>query len=63
MSIVAHTTAATSRPGMMLTRNSQCHENISVRKPPIVGPKVEDRFRMIEIITSIAGSFGPRNRV
>src|SRR6516225_8450891 len=43
MSIVNHTTAATERPGTMLTRNNQCQEKLSVRKPPTVGPMVPDR--------------------
>src|SRR5947207_7585839 len=28
MSIASHTTAATKRPGTMLTRNIQCHEKV-----------------------------------
>ena len=37
-------------PGTMLTRNSQCQENVSVRNPPSVGPKVDDRLRITEMI-------------
>ena len=63
MSTQTQTTAATAMPGTMLTRNSQCQEKVSVRKPPIVGPKVDDRFKITEIITISRVSGGPRNRV
>jgi len=33
ISIVTQTTAATAKPGTMLTRKSQCQENVSVKKP------------------------------
>ena len=61
MSIVTHTTAATKRPGTMLTRNNQCQEKLSVRKPPTVGPMVPDRLKIIEMITIRVTSGGPRN--
>ena len=61
--MVTHTTAATRIPGTMLTRNSQCQEKVSVRKPPIVGPKVDDRFRISEIMTMTDASCGMRNFV
>ncbi len=63
MSIVTHTTAATNRPGTMLTKNSQCQENVSVKKPPRVGPKVDDRLRITEMIAMTVARCRPRNLV
>src|ERR1700758_4819114 len=63
MSITSHTTMATAIPGTMLTRNNQCHEKVSVKNPPIVGPIVDDRFRIREISTINVASCGPRNFV
>jgi hypothetical protein len=63
MSISSHTMTETAIPGTMLTRNNQCQENVSVKKPPIVGPKVDERFRISEISTITVASCGPRNFV
>jgi len=45
----------------MLTRNSQCQEKVSVRKPPTAGPIVPERLKIIEMITIRVTSGGPRN--
>jgi len=56
MSIVAHTIAATARPGTMLIRKSQCQDSVSVKNPPRVGPKVDDRLKMTEMIAMTLAS-------
>ena len=61
MSIASHTTVATKRPGTTLTRNSQCQEKVSVRKPPTVGPIVPEMLNRNEIMTIKVTSCGPRN--
>ena len=33
-----------------MTRKSQCHENVSVKNPPSVGPRVDARLKMTEMI-------------
>ena len=63
ISMVAHTIAATARPGTMLTRNSQCQDSVSVKNPPRVGPKVEDRLRITEMIAITLAKWRPRNFV
>ena len=63
MSIVTHTTAATRRPGTMFTKNTQFHENLSVKKPPRVGPTVDDRLRITEMIAITVAKCRPRNLV
>ena len=63
MSIVSQTVTTTPMPGTMLTRKSQFQEKVSVKNPPIVGPRVEDRFRISEISTMTVASWGPRNLV
>jgi len=45
----------------MLTRNSQCQEKVSVRKPPMVGPMVPEILKSIEMMTINVTSGGPRN--
>jgi hypothetical protein len=45
----------------MFTRNIQCQEKVSVRKPPMVGPMVPERLKIIEMITISVTSGGPRN--
>src|SRR5215469_12746673 len=61
MSISSQTVIATAMPGTMLTKNSHCQEKASVKNPPTVGPKVEDRVKISEIITIRLASCGPRN--
>src|SRR6516162_11182873 len=63
MSINSQTVTATTMPGARLTRNSQCHDQVSVKNPPIVGPKVDDRFKISEISTITVASGGIRNFV
>jgi hypothetical protein len=63
MSIVTHTTVATKRPGTMLTKNNQCQEKVSVKNPPRVGPKVDDRLRITEMMAMTVASCRPRNLV
>jgi hypothetical protein len=45
----------------MLTRNIQCQENVSVRKPPMVGTMVPEMLKSIEMMTISVTSGGPRN--
>src|SRR6516225_786955 len=63
MSINNHTVTATTMPGARLTRNNQCQDQVSVRKPPIVGPRVDDMFRISEISTMTVANCGMRNFV
>src|SRR5207248_4007717 len=63
ISIVTHTTAATAKPGTMLTRKSQCQEKVSVKNPPSVGPSVEDKLSITEIIEMTLASCRPWNFV
>ena len=45
----------------MFTKNSQFPENLSVKKPPRVGPTVDDRLRITEMIAMTVASCWPRN--
>jgi hypothetical protein len=50
-------------PTVWLTKNSQCQESVSVKNPPRVGPKVDDRLRMTEMIAMTVASRCRRGRV
>jgi hypothetical protein len=61
--MVSHTTAATARPGTMLTRKSQCQENVSVKNPPSVGPKVPAKLKITEMMAMTVARWRPRKRM